>query len=106
MRHHVKRVVERRDGGNGLHRFSFCENFPALAMWRQIAGKNLPVILNRKLAGEGEDVVRTPCLIKGMLLADAKLKRQPVSNFLAALADQLGGAMQNLLALVTGQLWL
>ena len=56
-------------------------------MWRQIAGKNLPVILNRKLAGEGEDIVRTPCLIEGMLLADPKLKRQPVRNLLTPIND-------------------
>ena len=39
-----------------------------------------------------------------MLLADAELEGQPVGDVLAALADQLGGAEQDLLTLVTGQL--
>ena len=39
-----------------------------------------------------------------MLFADAELEGQPVGDVLAALADQLGSAEQDLLTLVTGQL--
>ena len=56
------------------------------------------------MPGEGEDVIGAPRLIQRMLLADAELEGQPVGDVLAALADQLGGAEQDLLTLVTGQL--
>ena len=103
VRHHVQRMVERGDRADRPHRFALGENLPRLALGCQVAREDLPVIENGKLPGQREHVIGPPGFVQRMLLADAKLQRQPVGDFLAPLADQFGGLEQDLLAFVAGQ---
>ena len=50
-------MVERRDGRDHAHRLALGENLARLALRREIAGKNLPVIENAELARQREHVI-------------------------------------------------
>ncbi|MOA24811.1 hypothetical protein D3C78_1455060 [compost metagenome] len=103
MRDHVERVVERRDGGNCLQRFARREDLALLAVGREIAGKNLAVILNAHLSGKREDIEGAADLVERVLLGNAELERDEIGNFLLASVKQFRGAQQDPLPLVAGQ---
>ena len=67
VRHHVERMVERRDGRNHADRIALGENLARLALRREITGKNLPVIENAKLGRKREHVIGAPAFVNRIL---------------------------------------
>ncbi len=88
---------DRRDDADGL---ALGEDLPRLALGCQIAGENLAVIENGKLAGQRIDVIGTAAFVKGVLLGKAELEGDEVREHVLAVADEFGRAEENLLALV------
>ena len=68
MRHHVEGMVEGCDRRNDAHRFALGEDFAILAVMRDVTGENLPIIQDRKLAGQIEDVEGAATFVDRILL--------------------------------------
>ncbi len=79
------------------HRFARGENLARLAVGGQVAGEDLAIVLHRLRGGELIDILRALGLVNRVLVADAQFQRQPFGQILALLADQLAGALQDLL---------
>src|SRR5438552_12245133 len=66
----------------------------------QIAGKNLTVVIERCVPGEREYVARATHFVERVLLADTALGRDEIGDFAGARADDRGGAIADIGALV------
>ena len=100
----VQRMVERRDRrDHALQRLAQRVDLALLAVRRQVAGKDLAVVGQRRVAGEHEDVAGAADLVERILLADAALGGDQVGDLVGARADHLGGAMADPIALVARQ---
>ena len=82
VRHHVERMVERRDGRDGVERLAQGEDLARLAVRGEIAGEGLAVVEQAELAGEGEDVVGAADLVERVLQAEARLERDQAATAL------------------------
>jgi hypothetical protein len=67
---------------------------------RQVAREHLPVVVERRVAGEHEHVAGAADFVARVLLADAALGGDQVGDRLGARTDDLGGAPADLVALV------
>jgi hypothetical protein len=79
------------------------EDLARLAVRGQVAGEDLPVVLDAHLRREAEDVVGAADLVEGVGLGDAELEGDEVGNLLLPRGERLGGAEEDLLALVAGE---
>ena len=97
-------MIERRNCRDGSDRLAFCVDLAVLAVGREIAGEDLPVIEDGELTCEREDVIGPPGLVERMLFADAELECEHVGDGLAPVADEFGRLEQDLLALEAAEL--
>jgi len=104
VRNLVQRVVERRDrGDNPTQRPAQCVHLAPLAVRRQIAGEDLTVVGQRRIAGEHEYIAGTADLVERIFFADPALGGNQVRDFFAPAPDQLRGAITDPVAIVASQ---
>ena len=65
-------MIKWSNRGDRAHRLAFGENFARLAVRRQVTGENLPIVQNRKLSGQVENVAGTTRFVQDMLFADTE----------------------------------
>jgi hypothetical protein len=87
--------------GQGL---AFREDFSRLALRREIAGEDLAVIPNTKLARQREHVVSAADLVKRILLGDAKLQRDDIGKLVPPGDKPLRRAQEYLLSVISTEL--
>ena len=104
VRHHVERMIERRDRRDRVQGLAQGEDLAWLAVRGEVAGEGLAVVEQAELAGEGEDVVGTADLVERVLQAETRLQRDQARQLFLARDQQLGRPEQDLLALVARQL--
>ncbi len=80
VRHHVERMVERRDGRDDADRLALGEDLARLALRRQIAGEDLAIIENAELARQRIDVIGAAHLVERVLLRQAELQRDEIGE--------------------------
>jgi hypothetical protein len=104
VRDHVERVIERRDRRNrAQQRIALGEDLALLAVWGQVAGKYLAVVIDAQLAGEAVNVEGAPDFVQAVFLAEAALGGDQVGDLRLALDDNLGNPHQDFLPLVARQ---
>ena len=87
VRHHVERMVERRDRrDDAVSGIARGEDLALLALRRDIAGIDLAVVLDGELAGERIDVVGAARLVERVLPAQPELRRDDAGELLLARA--------------------
>jgi len=96
-------MVERRDRADAFQRLAGGEDLARLAVGRDVTREDLPIVEDRKLAREREDVVGAADLVERVLLAQAALGGDQVGDLVAALGQDLARAHQDPLALVAGE---
>ena len=98
-------MIERRDRRNHpAERHAGGENLALLALRGDIAGIGLAVVLDGELARERIDVVGAAGFVERILPAQTRLCRDDARELLLAVAQELGGAQQDLLALIAREL--
>ncbi len=81
----VQRMVERRDrGDHAQQRLAQRVDLALLAVRREIAGEDLAVVGERRVAGEDEHVAGAADLVERVLLADAALGGDEVGDLVDA----------------------
>ena len=88
MRNLIERVIEGCDRGNQIKWFANRKNFTGLTLRRDIARKNLTVILERFHGGKLEDVLGTTDFVAGLPHTEARLAANQVGKFIGPLRKQ------------------
>ncbi len=102
---HVERMVERGDRrDHAEQRLARGEDLPRLAVRRDIAGEHLAIVLDGQLCRERPDIIGTAGLVERVLPAQAGLGGDQPGEFVPAIAQELGGLLQDLLALIAREL--
>ena len=87
----VQRMVERRDRGDrAQQRLAQRVDLALAAVRGDVAGEDLAVVGERRVAGKGEHVAGAADLVERVLLADPALGGDEVGDLVGAAADDLG----------------
>ena len=97
-------MIERRDGADGPQGLAGGEDLALLAVGREIAGEDLAIVLDAELCGQAEDVECAAYLVEGVLFGETGLGRDEIGDLITLRHQALGHAVQDLLALVAGEL--
>ena len=98
--HLVERVVERGDGADKLDGLPEGDDLAVLALWGDVAGEDLAVVLEGLDGGELHDVGAAPGLIHGLAHAEPGLAADELCQLPAVLGKQGGGLPEDGVALV------
>src|SRR6266852_640006 len=96
-------MVERGDRHGQRQRLPCRENFPGLALWRDVAGENLAVVPQRFRGGKAQHVQRAAHFVTRLANAQARLSRDELGEFLAAPGQKAAGPVENIGAGKTGE---
>ena len=97
-------MVERRDRRDRPKRLARGVDLAGLAVGRQVAGKDLAIVVDAHLPGEGIDIIGPPAFIEGIGQRDAQFRRDDRRKLGLAVVDDARDVQEDLLPDVAPQL--